>query len=99
MKNQNKNSIGLNQNIYNYEQIIVTIMAGYLAALIPNKMSNIPPLLSSILVGGFVSKSIYGDWDFGYKWTMSDILYWFFTLIESLFGGILALYIRKISNV
>lgn len=94
-----KNNIGLNQNQYNYEQIIVTIIVGYLAALIPNNNSNIPHLLSSILVGGFISKSFYGDWDIGYKWTVSDIFYWLFTIIESLFGGILALYIRKISFV
>jgi uncharacterized membrane protein YeaQ/YmgE (transglycosylase-associated protein family) len=94
MKNKN---IGFNQNIYNYEQVIVTIIAGYIAALIPNKLSNIPHLLSSIIVGGFVSKSFYGDWDMSYQWTISDVFYWIFTIIESLMGGLFALYIRKIS--
>jgi uncharacterized membrane protein YeaQ/YmgE (transglycosylase-associated protein family) len=88
----------LSQNKYNYTQIIVTIIAGYIGALIPNKLSNIPHLLMAIIIGSLVSKTIYGDFDVGYKWTSSDIYYWFITIIESLIGGYLALYVKKISN-
>lgn len=82
-----------NQNMYNYTQIITTIVFGYLGAIVPNNKSNIPHLLLSVIFGGLSSKIIFGDWDIGYKWTISDIFYWFFTIIESLLGGLVALYI------
>ena len=88
----------MNQNMNNYEQIISTMIGGYVGALIPNEKSNIPPLLLSVIFGCVVSKVIYGDFDIGYTWTTSDILYWTVTILESLIGGLLALYIKKISK-
>jgi uncharacterized membrane protein YeaQ/YmgE (transglycosylase-associated protein family) len=88
----------MNQNINNYEQVLSTIIAGYVGALIPNDRSNIPPLLLSVIFGAIVSKVVYGDFDKGYTWTKSDILYWVLTVTESIIGGCLALYIKKISQ-
>lgn len=83
----------LTQNKHNYLQAIITIIGGFIGALIPNKVSNIPHLLMSVIIGSLLSKTIFGDFDLGYKWTMSDMYYWFITITESLFGGLIALYI------
>ena len=48
----------INQNNKNYEQVIVTIIAGFIGALIPNKLSNIPHLWMSVIIGGLMSKII-----------------------------------------
>ena len=88
----------LSQNKQNYTQVIVTIIAGYSGALLPNKLSNIPHLLMAVILGSLVSKVVFGDFDIGYQWTQSDIYYWFITLIEALIGGYLALYVKKLSN-
>ena len=88
----------LSQNKHNYTQAIATIIGGYIGAIIPNKLSNIPHLLMAIIIGSLVSKVIYGDFDIGYQWTQSDIYYWFVTVIEAFIGGYLALYVKKISN-
>jgi uncharacterized membrane protein YeaQ/YmgE (transglycosylase-associated protein family) len=84
------------QNKNNYTQVISTIIGGYIGAIIPNKLSNIPHLLMAIIIGSLVSKTIYGDFDIGYKWTQSDIYYWFVTIIEALIGGYLALCVKKL---
>jgi hypothetical protein len=83
--------LSINKN--NYIQVMVTIIGGFLGALIPNKVSNIPHLLMSIIIGSLLSKTIYGDFDIGYKWSYSDIYYWFITILESLIGGYMATFI------
>ena len=88
----------LSQNKNNYTQVIITIVGGFLGALIPNKLSNIPHLLMSVIIGSLLSKTIYGDFDIGYQWSSSDIYYWFITIIESIVGGCLALYVKKQSK-
>ena len=91
--------INLNQNQNNYQQVILTIIAGYVGALIQNKLSNIPHLMMSVIIGGLTSKTIYGDFDVGYKWTTTDIYFWFITIIESLIGGVLAIFIGTFYKV
>jgi uncharacterized membrane protein YeaQ/YmgE (transglycosylase-associated protein family) len=86
----------LTQNKKNYTQVIVTIIGGFLGALIPNNLSNIPHLLMSIIIGSLLSKTIYGDFDIYYQWSFSDIYYWFVTIIEALFGGFIAITVKKI---
>jgi uncharacterized membrane protein YeaQ/YmgE (transglycosylase-associated protein family) len=89
----------ITQNKNNYEQVIMTIIGGYIGALIPNKLSNIPHLFMSVIIGAFLSKTIYGDFDAGYKWTFSDIYYWFITVVEAFIGGYFALYVKKLSTL
>jgi len=78
-------------------QVILTVIGGFLGALIPNKLSNIPHLLMSVIIGSLLSKTIYGDFDRGYKWTYSDIYYWFITITESLVGGYIAINLSRSS--
>ena len=80
----------------NYEQIVTTIVGGYIGALIPNSNSNIHPLIMSVIIGSLFSKCIYGDFDVGYQWTISDIYYWILTITESLLGGIIAINLKRL---
>jgi len=89
----------MTQNKYNYTQVILTVIGGFLGAIITNKLSNIPHLLMAVIIGSLLSKTIYGDFDLGYQWTTIDIYYWFITIIEALVGGILALYVKKIIQI
>ena len=82
----------------NYEQITTTIIGGYIGALIPNNNSNIHPLLMAIIIGSLFSKCIYGDFDIGYQWTISDLYYWFFTILEALLGGIIYINLQKLNK-
>jgi len=50
----------------------------------------------SVIVGSLFSKCIYGDFDVGYQWTISDIYFWIFTILESLLGGLLAINLQKL---
>ena len=80
----------------NYEQIVTTIIGGYIGALIPNNNSNIHPLIMSVIIGSLFSKCIYGDFDVGYQWTISDVYFWIFTILECLLGGLLAINLQKL---
>jgi len=82
----------------NYEQIVTTIVGGYIGALIPNNNSNIHPLLMSIIIGSLFSKCIYGDFDVRYQWTISDLYYWCFTILEALLGGIISIKLQKLNK-
>ena len=86
------------QNIYNYQLYISTFMFGYLAAQIPSDKSNISPLLSAWLLGAFLSKLFYGDFDKGHRWSKSDMLYTVVVSILSLFGGATSIIVNRISG-
>lgn len=81
----------------NYEQILTTIIGGYIGAIIPNNNSNIHPLIMSVIIGSLFSKCIYGDFDIGYQWTISDIYYWIITIIQSLIGGFIGINLRQLN--
>ena len=84
----------ITQNKNNYTQVLVTMIGGFIGALIPNKLSNIPHLFMSIIIGCLLSKTIYGDFDIGYQWSYIDIYYWFITITESLMGGYIAIHLK-----
>ena len=54
---------------------ISSFMVGYLATLIPNKKSNIHPLVASAIFGLLFAKIVFGDWDRGFQFTYLDIVY------------------------
>lgn len=82
----------LNAEVPSYlnEQAAATTAAGFLAALVCNRHSNIPPMLLSVIAGSLVSRVCYGDLDPGYQWSQSDLIYWFTTITQSLAGGLVA---------
>lgn len=63
------------QNAGNWKQMLFTVAVGFVAAFVPQKDSNIPSWLSSILLGVFFSKAIFGDYDEGYQWSFNDVLF------------------------
>ena len=79
------------QNINNYQQYITTFMIAYLAALLPSEKSNIHPLLSSVILGVFLSKLFFGDFDEGYNWTINDMYFILIMSLISLCAGIISI--------
>jgi hypothetical protein len=86
------------QNYQNYQQYVITFMIAYIAALLPTKKSNIPPLLSSLILGVFLSKLLYGDFDEGYSWSANDMYFILIMSLISLTASIISLSISKISK-
>jgi len=52
------------------------IFAGFLGGLIPNDKSNIPRWMMAILVGVLTLKVVYGDFDKGFQWSGSDLIFY-----------------------
>jgi hypothetical protein len=86
------------QNSENYQQYVITFMIAYIAALLPSEKSNIPPLLSSLILGVFLSKLFYGDFDEGYAWSTSDMYFVLIMSLISLCAGIISLSVSKMSE-
>ena len=70
---------------------ISTFMVGYLATLIPNKKSNIHPLVASAIFGLLFAKIVFGDWDRGFQFTYLDIFYSMAVIFSAVLGGIVSL--------
>ena len=66
-------------------------MVGYLATLIPNKKSNIHPLVASAIFGLLFAKIVFGDWDRGFQFTYLDIFYSMAVIFSAVLGGIVSL--------
>jgi hypothetical protein len=76
-------------NLLDPKRHILAIACGILGGVLPNIKSNIHPYLIGAFVAGFVVKMIYGDYDKGYSWTLSDIVFWTITLLEGVLGAFL----------
>lgn len=72
---------------------LLAFAVGIVGGSLPNEKSNIHPLIVGGLLSGFVVKMIYGDYDENYQWTISDILFWFITILEGVLGALLITYI------
>ena len=57
------------------ERHIFAILCGLIAGLIPNTKSNIHPLLLGVIFAILFTKIVFGDYDKGYQWTRSDLLF------------------------
>ncbi len=78
------------QNAWNWRQIALTVCVGFLGAFVPQSKSNIPTWLSSVLLGVFFSKAIFGDYDADYHWSFSDLLFVVVMTLLSLLGWAIA---------
>ena len=82
-------------NHYEYQQFlkpnrhILALAAGILGGALPNTKSNAHPYLIGALIAAFAVKMIYGDYDKGYQWTLSDLLFWIVTLLEGVIGAVI----------
>lgn len=75
------------RNFMDIKRHILAIACGILGGALPNYNSNMHPYLIGALVAGFTVKMVYGDYDQGYKWTASDVVFWIITLIEGAIGA------------
>ena len=71
---------------------ISSFMVGYLATLIPNKKSNIHPLVASAIFGLLFAKIVFGDWDRGFQFTYLDIVYSITVIFFAILGGMISLW-------
>ncbi len=73
---------------YKPQRHILAIASGIVGSSLPNTYSNMHPVLIGMLIAGFSVKMIYGDYDEGYKWTFSDIVFWLITFLEGAIGAL-----------
>lgn len=73
--------------LYKFKRHILAIACGIFGGSLPNKYSNIHPIIIGSIIAGLCVKMIYGDYDEGYKWTIADFLFWIITLIEGALGA------------
>ncbi len=69
-------------NFTDTKRHILAFAAGIVGAYFPNDKSNSTPMLNGALFAAFIVKFLYRDYDKGYQWTMSDLLFWSITLLE-----------------
>lgn len=56
-----------------YSRQLLALGAGLVGGFVPNKRSNIHPLLMGAILAALLVKILFGDYDYGYQWTVSDI--------------------------
>ena len=66
---------------------ILAISLGFIGGLIPNEKSNINHLVLGVIFAILFSKILVGDYDTGYHWTYSDILFILIVGTEGLIGA------------
>ena len=66
-----------------YNTLVVFIIT-ILLLNIPNK-SNFPKQIIIPIISGLFAKYTIGDFDINFKWTFSDIFYWFWLFSFSYF--------------
>ena len=54
---------------------IFALVCGIIAGLIPNDKSNIDPRILGSIFAILFTKIVFGDYDKGYQWSTSDILF------------------------
>jgi len=64
----------------------LTVFAGYIGGLIPNDKSNIPHWMMALLVGVLTAKVVYGDFDEGFQWSKSDLIFYPLVSLLALIG-------------
>jgi hypothetical protein len=55
--------------------ILLTVIITYILLQIPNK-SNFSSVYIIPVITALIVKYVLGDWDSGYQWSYSDVVYW-----------------------
>lgn len=77
------------------ERHIFAISCGLIAGVIPNTKSNIHPLLLGVLFALLFTKIVFGDYDKGYQWTRSDLLFLLIVSAEGALGAWISSFLRQ----
>jgi hypothetical protein len=80
----------MNKELSNPSRHILAVASGILGGFLPNKMSNIHPLLMGAILAVFFVKLLFGDYDIGYQWTVRDIIFVIVTALEGSVGAAIA---------
>lgn len=73
---------------------VLAIACGILGGTLPNNNSNANPFIIGALLSAFIVKMVYGDYDNGYKWTLSDLVFWTVTILEGILGAFIINYLE-----
>ena len=68
-------------------RILTAFLLGIGAAFVPNKKSNIHPVLLGAIFGFLFTKILLGDYDRGYAWTFSDLAFFLHTTLAGAAGA------------
>jgi hypothetical protein len=55
--------------------ILLTVIITYILLQIPNN-SNFSSVYIIPVITALIVKYVLGDWDRGYQWSLSDVVYW-----------------------
>ena len=83
--------MSLPKEFYQYNRHLLAYSAGVMAAYFPTNKSNINPYLMSALFALFVVKVLLGDYDTGYQFSFSDIVFVLATSIAGMIGAFFAI--------
>lgn len=64
---------------------LLALASGVLGGAIPNQKSNFHPIFLGSLLAILIVKLVYGDYDKGFQFTISDL---FFVIIIAIEGGV-----------
>lgn len=80
-------------NFLDPKRHILALSAGVVGSFLPNDKSNSSPLINGAIFAAIVVKLLYGDYDKGYIWSLSDIVFWIITAIEGLISAYFITYL------
>ena len=82
------------QEILRPSRHLISFSVGIIAGYLPNDKSNIHPLLMGIILALLFTKFLIGDYDKGYQWSYSDIVFFIITSLEGLLGASVSIFLK-----
>lgn len=86
--------MSLPKEFYHYNRHLLAYSAGVMAAFFPTDKSNINPYLMAALFALFAVKVMIGDYDTGYQFSFSDLVF----VVATALGGIIGAFFAIKSN-
>ena len=77
----------LPSEFWRLDRHIIACISGVIGGLLPTDKSNIHPLLMGAILAFLATKVLVGDYDRGYQWTLSDLVFGVTTISEGILGA------------